>query len=121
MSPVPCPRCVAAGPRGPHMGSDRRCAFPGSGAFEPDNWACATMDPIRRAIEDEREWDEDGEGSEWIWRRHSNRIGGWVVLSGYKDRGRTWSAIVLDTRVGGVRPFTLADVEALIVELGMGG
>lgn len=63
------------------MGGDRCCAFPEPGAFVSDNWACATMDPIRWAIEDDREWDEDGEGSEWIWRRHSTR-----PLPAYPDR-----------------------------------
>lgn len=40
-----CPRCVAD-PQPQGFGSPRRCAFP-AGTFDPDNWACASMEIIR--------------------------------------------------------------------------
>jgi hypothetical protein len=89
-----CSRCEAD-PQPKGYLNPRQCAFTDDGEFTPDNWNCATIDQLlayphdRRCINDETidvipiMIDDDG----------FSDIGGWIVLTRYKYRGKTSAAI----------------------------
>lgn len=88
-----CPACVAdVRPKG--FGSDRNCAFNADGTFTPDNWNCATIEAVLEGEAGELLGDDEtgeivpvsGDGE----RDGSN---GWIILTRYKRRGCTSSAI----------------------------
>lgn len=105
----PCPRC-AADPHPADFGSPRRCAFPDGGHFNPDNWACASMDIIRQAGED---------AEDTVANEHDQRVvivvlpsTAFAVLGVYKHRGRTEAAVVIHG-TDPPRPLALADIDDL--------
>lgn len=86
-----CPRC-AADPQPEDFGSPRKCAFLEDGTFTPKNWNCATIDVVMNAWAIEIEGvDEHMEvvpvPAEWA------STNGWIVLTRYKRRGCTSSAV----------------------------
>lgn len=101
-----CPRCKTA----PKNASPRECAFTGY-AFSDDNWNCATMNTLRALVEQEglRVYGED-ESLGVI--RCPDSIGGFLVLSWYKDRGRTSVAQFVSSM--GVEPLTLTIADTVI-------
>lgn len=87
-----CPRC-AADPRPTGFGDDRKCAFDAAGDFTPENWNCATLEalmdvqpPLYRTVSG------NDESLQTCYRR-SCEFGGWIVLTRYKRRGCTSSAV----------------------------
>ena len=89
MTKFMCPRC-AADVRPTNFGSDRTCAFNADGSFTPDNWNCATLDALmERECFDERRSDES---IQIIW---GDNFGGFIVLTRYKNRGCTSSALLV--------------------------
>lgn len=115
-----CPRC-AEDPQPEGFGSPRRCAFDESGAFTSENWNCAslsallsdsdvdcTVEGYNQSMNHVRAYRQDEDGA---W---DDGHDGWIVLTRYKHRGCTSSAV----HVGDFyppRPVTLALVEASIV------
>lgn len=101
-----CKRCEAD-PHPEDFGSPRRCAVDANGGFRPDNWNCATLDAL---LVDDRT-------AETVWGHDEsmqivcgNDYGGFLVVTRYKSRGRTSSAV----HVGDFwppKPFTLETAE----------
>ncbi|MFZ4454254.1 hypothetical protein [Salibacterium aidingense] len=98
-------------------GDDPRCAFPG-GVFTPNNWNCATMGRLRAMAEENGHCDRDDNscGSIGFVRMNDDYapedydgLGGYVVMSWYKDRGKTGHAIVMDDH--GTQELTLQHAE----------
>lgn len=82
-----CPRCKARGKT--WEGADPNCAFE-DGEFSSDNWNCATMNKLRDLCGDEiTVWNEDCNAC--ILKTDEC---GYVLLSWYKQRGRTEGAWV---------------------------
>ena len=103
----------------PGFGEPRKCAFGDNSPtapFREDNWACGLVDRLRRLCyrcddADDATW--QGELNEWGWRKRDDigaeSIGvlhipendkvrsGYVVLTWYKDRGRTYTVRWADT------------------------
>ena len=115
---MPCDRC-AADPRPNGAGSDqRRCAFDDDGYFTSDNWQCATLEALMDACAVQTDEGAvhgilgNDESLQACYRR-GNGHGGWIILTRYKRRGRTTSAI----HVGDFwppRPVTLALAEEFL-------
>lgn len=86
-----CPRCVSR-PKD-WKGSDAVCAFPDGGAFNPDNWNCATMNGLRELAEEEgatRRWNSDHSVAVIPCTDYPDGRGGpLIVLGWYKQRGCT--------------------------------
>lgn len=91
----PCKRCIAAG-QPTNFASPRKCAF-NTGAFSPDNWNCETMNALRPQYDDK----QIGCGapcSTTLWNEDQNAClvstgeGTYILLSWYKNRGRTEGA-----------------------------
>jgi len=122
-----CPRCKRRKWPYEGEGSQPRCAFP-DGVFNSDNWNCATANAIRdiayegqnpmpdgvdyRYCEDQKyatiyaddileDSDPEVVGPEAVW------------VSWYKSRGTTDQIIALYS-MGGAKPITLTQAEALI-------
>lgn len=121
MSDYQCPRC-AADPQPDGFGSPRDCAFDATGAFDTSNWNCATLAELMAGATEDGEniWGDD-ESMQIIPTRldvmsedeDSDVRAGWIVLTRYKSRGRTTSAV----HVGDfwpAQPVTLALVNATI-------
>ncbi len=95
-----CPRC-AADPQPANFANARKCAFTAAGAFTPDNWNCATFNALMARVTDEDEHTGDNESLQLIPVRVPETDDeddwamshGWIVLTRYKQRGRTSSAI----------------------------
>lgn len=121
-----CPRC-RADPHPANFGSPRNCAFTADGLFTPDNWNCATIDALFNAAGDSavRLYGNDEsmdaipalvDCDEMADENDPNEdpiCGGFLILSRYKHRGCTSSAV----RVGDFfppQPVTLALVERVI-------
>lgn len=102
-----CPRCDQRGKT--WEGGDPVCGFPTRGEFSRDNWMCATMDELRELVEPDAIWSND---------QHAGVLaaaGDFLVLGWYKSRGRTESAVILDSDLG-ARPLTWADAERFITD-----
>lgn len=97
-----CTRCQND-PQPPQFGDPRKCAFTESGEFTPTNWNCATLDALlqQRGI--------DAEGiDESLQARYAGTYRGWIVLTRYKHRGCTSSAVCVGDFYP-ARPLTLTD------------
>lgn len=120
-----CRRCRERG-RPSNFGSEPKCAWPDGGAFNPENWQCATANELRDLAYEavgKNMWDRyctrtEDESLAVLWvpsREVDGRFCGgafFIVMTYYKDRGRT-SGIhyALD---GVIRPLTLAEAEEAI-------
>lgn len=103
-----CSRCKEHPPTWP--GTPRQCAFVGP-SFSDENYNCATMNQLRLLVEDDglRVYGED-ESLGIV--RCPFEVGGFVVLSWYKDRGRT--AVAQWVSSNGVWPLTYDIADAVL-------
>jgi hypothetical protein len=99
-----CKRCIERGKT--WNGGDPKCAFE-SGVFDTDNWMCATMNALRDKAEDNRVYNNDQSGA-----LLPDGEGSYIVLSWYKNRGRTEGAWVFDE--SDLERLTLENAEALL-------
>jgi hypothetical protein len=99
-----CKRCIERGKT--WNGGDPKCAFE-SGVFDTDNWMCATMNALRDKAEDNRVYNNEQSGA-----LLPDGEGSYIVLSWYKNRGRTEGAWVFDE--SDIEPLTLENAEALL-------
>ncbi len=104
-----------------HYGSPVECAFP-NGVFNTNNWGCFTMGELRDFF-----YTEEGEKHYWRDDMKNASLGvipipeecdlsGYVVMSWYKDRGRTGQAWVFNDEEP-PHPITLKETEAIIEAL----
>jgi hypothetical protein len=94
-----CKRCQERGK--PWEGEDPVCAF-NENIFDKENWNCATMSYLRQLA-----WDQFEKGQGFYYRNDmaSESIGvipfetenyqGNLVLTWYKERGRTGNAVIV--------------------------
>jgi len=79
--------------------SDPCCAFE-DGRFNRDNWNCATLNALRQISRDIGTYRRDDNADASIGVIPINEATeddmGYIVLTWYKDRGKTGSAIVVD-------------------------
>ncbi len=116
MSSGICKRCLGRG-RPEHFGSEPICAFP-TMVFDGNNWQCQTMNELRAAVDHGvfatrtsagRVYGEDCSVGVLAFDR------GFVVMSWYKDRGRTDQAVVMaDDHEQVPEPLTLAVAESVL-------
>lgn len=92
MSPFRCPQCEAD-PQPADCVDPRNCAFDEAGTFTPDNWNCATIVELCAGLSDDDEHHGDNESMQIIPVRFHDWTRGWIVLTRYKHRGRTSSAM----------------------------
>jgi hypothetical protein len=88
-------------------GDAPKCGFP-DGVFDRDNWNCATLNALR-----------DLSGAP-TWSEDQNAMllpldGSYVLLSWYKNRGRTEGAWLMSS--SRIESLTLDDAERMIAEL----
>jgi hypothetical protein len=126
---MPCLLCVERG-KPDNYGGDPRCGFDDQGVFTTDNWMCATLLKLRDLAE-EGVLPNSLEESPGTW--YGARFEGydinlcvietkhpeytdstaWIVLSFYKNRGRTGQAWFFYEDEP-PRPITIADAERAI-------
>ena len=87
-------------------GSDPKCAFE-TPVFNTENWNCATMNAIRRLVEDKSVYNEDT----YCAVLPVFDCGEFLIVCHYKRRGRTEGAFIVDE--GSVLPLTYD--EAVII------
>lgn len=121
-----CQHCRAAGIRGEHFASDRRCAFLPDGTFTSDNWNCEGIRPLRDLTSRFKETFKYGIVATSSDDEQAALMpfvdGSFILLQWYKSRGRTADARVICSFGGGpndiddipVRLLTLADVDAYL-------
>lgn len=112
-------------PLPPNYISPRRCAFDESGNWTSENWMCGTACALRdRCLWSLRE--DSSAGSigvvlipEWGGgcETPDEFPRGYVVLNWYKERGATWSAMIVGDDVD-PKPLTLAGAELVLEALG---
>lgn len=103
-----CARC-AADVRPANFGSDRNCAFNEDGSFTPDNWNCGTISAL--ICGDESALTIVSGCDETVEVIRGEEHGGFIVLSRYKRRGCTSSALLVGD-FWPARPLTLQMAEA---------
>jgi len=91
VSNLGCPRCLARGQT--WKGDPPRCAFV-NGQFIPDNWNCATMNALRRLVEQDTVTN-DQHCAVLPLPGEFEPEGDFIVLGWYKSRGSTEYAAVL--------------------------
>ncbi|EMT54781.1 hypothetical protein I532_04215 [Brevibacillus borstelensis AK1] len=102
---MPCKLCVERGK--PWSGDDPRCAFERE-TFSPDNWNCATMNALRNIAEAQGHTHRDDMGPCSIgFVPFEGDDAGYIVMTWYKNRGRTGNAVVM--RDSEIRTFTYQD------------
>lgn len=89
-----CQGCLAD-PQPDNFASPRECAFEKTGRFNSQNWNCVSINRLRDAFGDvDINWDYEG-----VWcqvrRVEIKSLDGWLVLSGYKRRGRLKSCLLI--------------------------
>jgi hypothetical protein len=109
MSKYHCLRCLAD-PQPSNFGSLRSCAFDAKGNFTPDNWRCATMDLLLELKQQEVDGSDE---SMQIIPVNGDEASGWLVLTRYKHRGCTSSAVVVGD-FWPPKPLTLMAAEKII-------
>jgi hypothetical protein len=101
-------------------GSNPKCAFK-NGIFTTDNWNCATMNELRRISRelDTYQRDDMSCGSIGYVRMDNNHApddfdtyGGYIVMTWYKDRGRTGNAVFMTDEE--MEPLTIKHAELAI-------
>lgn len=83
-----CHRCIND-PQPEGCGDPRRCAFTPMGYFTPNNWNCGTLEALMDLGTMAEVWGTD-ESMQVI---KGKDFGGFLVLTRYKRRGRTSSAV----------------------------
>lgn len=85
----------------PENWSERKCGFYKNGNFDGGNWNCGTLNALAEEGETVEGCDESMQtvylGEEFSF---GDQVGGWIILTRYKHRGRCTSAI----RVGDFFP-----------------
>ena len=116
--------CVLCQRRGKTWeGSDPRCAFE-SGVFDTNNWNCATMNALRDIAYREKQfgyWYRDDNLNASIGIVHARELRpgtdddlqGYLVMTWYKDRGRTGQAWLMDDD-DVPRPIAQGEAEAFL-------
>lgn len=89
-----CPLCQVRGKR--WEGGDPQCAFP-RGVFRSENWNCATMNVLRvlARVYGLHYRDDLGPASIGAVPFESEEYQGYVVMTWYKNRGRTGMAVLM--------------------------
>jgi len=104
--PKACPACKKRGKT--WMGEDPDCAFM-TGEFDPDNWNCATMNALRSL-------EEIPQARRWCCDDQSLLVfpleGEFIILSWYKNRGRTDGAWMLYSDL--IEPLSLEAAERFL-------
>jgi len=104
--PKACPLCKKRGKT--WMGADPDCAFM-TGEFDPDNWNCATMNALRGL-------EELPQARRWCCDDQSLLVfpleGEFLILSWYKNRGRTDGAWTLYSDL--IEPLSLEAAERIL-------
>ena len=106
----PCKRCVERGKT--WSGSDPVCGFDASGAFNPDNWNCATLNALRDLASKGGTRLRYCAESACLIPIPEDGPGYFVLMKWYKDRGRTSAAWLLSS--GAHEPLSLADAEFVL-------
>ncbi|QHZ58652.1 hypothetical protein M655_025120 [Brevibacillus sp. NSP2.1] len=90
---MPCKLCIERGK--PWKGDDPRCAFE-NGTFSPDNWNCATMIALREISREigTNYRDDNAVASIGTVPFEGGDYSGYIVMTWYKDRGRTSNAFI---------------------------
>src|SRR5690606_26459627 len=100
-----------------NFGSARRCAFEDDGWFTPENWNCATVTALMDAADDLMQEiygnDETMQVIPYVDECEGN---GWIILTRYKHRGSTSSAVYVGD-FWPPKPLTLDRAERAIPEL----
>jgi hypothetical protein len=86
-----CKMCVERGKN--WVGDDPKCAFDEDGAFSGDNWNCATMNKLRHLAEDVGLHHREDMGAGSFGAVYYQ--GGYIILTWYKNRGRTSNAMII--------------------------
>lgn len=112
-----CRRCSETPPG--NLSSPRRCAFTDTGEFTPENWNCGTIEALLRGPHEQRSGEDESMQIIPV-REPFNEDGvddaywdGWLILTRYKTRGRTSSAV----HVGDFwppQPLTLVLAESML-------
>lgn len=108
-----CKRCETRGQT--WAGDAPTCAFDKHGNFTADNWNCATMNALREAarIIGTAYHDDDAAASIGTVPFESDDYSGYIVMTWYKNRGRTGNALIMwDDHEP--RTLTEADAEAAL-------
>jgi hypothetical protein len=103
-----CDRC-SHDPQPSNFGSPRGCAFTDEGTFTPDNWNCGTISALLELERAPNGYLDPFYGSPSIMGYDESldlipvpedmdcpsedAFGGWIVLTRYKRRGKTSSAV----------------------------
>lgn len=79
--------------------SKPECAFT-NGVFSSENWNCGTMNALRqRSYELETDFRDDMAAASIGYVPyddfHDDELGGYIVMTWYKNRGRTYNAMLL--------------------------
>ena len=109
-----CSRCKERG-KPDYFGSDPECAFP-DGVFNSSNWQCATMNDLRDKVDECDEYLSLGSlrVNDQSAALLADDAGRYIVLSWYKNRGRTEGAwLMSETHI---EPLTLKDAECFLTE-----
>jgi hypothetical protein len=111
LDPRPCPRCLARGQT--WAGDAPNCGFK-TGLFDSDNWNCATLNALREAAatKNQRVYGDDVSCAT-LWTGFD--MNAFVVLTWYKNRGRTTGAVVVSDHNLPV-PLRLKVAEAALAE-----
>lgn len=104
-----CRRCQRD-PQPTNFGTPRRCAFTAAGAWQGDNWRCATLDALLDIRDEVEHWGED-ESLQVIFAGAG--LGGWVALTRYKSRGATALAYYISQER--CEPLSLALAEEVLL------
>lgn len=102
-------------------GDNPKCAFDENGVFNSDNWNCATMNKLRDIADsmDTDFRDDNSCGSIGYVPMDNDyapdnfdTFGGYIVMSWYKNRGRTGNAVFMTD--DGTTPLTIKHAEVAI-------
>lgn len=107
-----CARCKIRG-KPVSFGSEPECAFP-EGVFSKSNWQCATMNELRNKVEDGDEYLTLGSlrVNDQSAALLADDSGQYIVMSWYKNRGRTEGAWLMSETT--IEPLTLKDAERFL-------
>lgn len=114
----PCKRCQDD-PQPEHFGSPRRCAFE-SGIFSSNNWSCGTVNVLRHWAYEEGtayRYNDTSIAIVPLYADDTWDLDGWIVMTYYKDRGKTSGAFIVATEGQDSILLSLEDAESAIANL----